>query len=219
MKKEFVKDLDNIFILGRGQSLIRCPAKKPEKTEYWGCNNVYRARELDRLFIMHDLYTTQFNRDKELIKNINKKDFPVYTLGKYEEIKNNILYPMQEVIREFKTGFFLNNASYMLASAIMQRPKNLLLFGVDMFFNTGTEYMRNEKGCLEFWLGVATGKGIKFKVTKESTLLKRFRRNTFYGMDVKIDKKTHGVQLNPQYLWSREKCAFKYKIVRISHNI
>jgi len=219
MEKEFVKGLDNIFILGRGQSLIRCPTKKPEKTEYWGCNSVYRVRELDRLFIMHDPYITQFNRDKELVKNINKKDFPVYTLGQYAEIKNNILYPMQEVIREFKTGFFLNNVSYMLALAIMQRPKNLMLFGVDMFFNTGTEYMRNEKGCLEFWLGVATGKGIKFKIAKESTLLKRLGRNTFYGMDVKIDKKTHGVQLSPQYLWGREKCAPGYKIVKISHNI
>lgn len=219
MEKEFVKDLDNIFILGRGQSLVRCPIKKPDKSEYWGCNSIYRARELDRLFIIRDPYIAQFDRDKDLIKNIDEKDFPVYTLGKYEEIKNNILYPVKEVIQEFKTAFLLNTASYMLALAIMQRPKNLMLFGVDMFFDTGTEYMRNEKGCLEFWLGVAIGKRIKFKIAKESTLLKRRGRNAFYGMTVKVDKDKPGLQLEPKYLGGKEKCAFSYKIVKISHNI
>ncbi|GAI83579.1 unnamed protein product, partial [marine sediment metagenome] len=51
-KMELVKGLDNIFILGRGQSLGFCPVKKPDKSEYWGCNNIYKARGVDRLFIM-----------------------------------------------------------------------------------------------------------------------------------------------------------------------
>lgn len=219
MKKEFVKGLNNIFILGRGQSLMRCPTKKPEKTEYWGCNNVYKAREVDRLFIMHDIYATQFNREKNLIKDINKKDFPVYTLGGYKELKNNILFPMEKVIQEFKTAFFLNSISYMLALAIMQKPKNLVLFGVDMSWGTGTEYMRNEKGCIEFWLGMATGRKIRFQISAESTLLKRINRGNFYGMTAKKDTVSRAVNLEPVYLWGREKCALRYKIVKVNHNL
>jgi len=122
-KMELVKGLDNIFILGRGQSLGFCPVKKPEKSEFWGCNNIYMAREVDRLFIMHDLYVTQYNRGTKIIEEANEKGFPVYTLGKYEELKNNIPYPIQEVIKEFNIAYFLTNISYMLALAIMQKPK------------------------------------------------------------------------------------------------
>ena len=214
MEKEFVKELDNIFILGRGKSLVRCPVKKPDKTEYWGCNNIYKVREVDRLFIMHNIYATQFNRDQDLIKNINEKDFPVYTLGDYKVLKNNIAYPMEEVIQEFGISYFLNSISYMLPLAIMQKPKNIVLFGVDMSFGTRTEYMRNEKACIEFWIGGAIGKGIRVQITMESTLLKRRGRNTFYGMKfVQKEKGEHPV-LIPDYMWGRDKCAEKYKIIK-----
>ena len=161
-KMELVKDLDHIFILGRGQSLGFSPVKKPEKSEFWGCNNIYKAREVDRLFIMHDVYVTQYNRGTKIIEEANEKGFPVYTLGRYDAIKNNIQYPMEEVIKEFGIAYFLTNPSYMLALAIMQRPKNLVLFGVDMGFGTAKEYMQNEKGNLEYWLGVAIGRNIQF---------------------------------------------------------
>lgn len=214
MEKEFVKGLDNIFILGRGPSLMRCPVKKPEKTEYWGCNDIYKVRELDRLFIIHDIYAIQFNRDKDLIKNINKKGPPVYTLGGYKVLKNNIIYPIEEVLRGFGVSYLLNTASYMLALAIIQRPKGIVLFGVDMFCGTKTEYMRNEKACLEFWIGVAIGKGIRIQITMQSTLLKRLGRNPFYGMDLIRKKEGEQVGLIPNYMWGRDKCAAKYKIVK-----
>jgi len=222
MPKELVKDLENIFILGRGDSLLRCPVKKPEKTEYWGCNSVYKAREVDRLFIMHDLYVTQFNRDNDLIKNINEKNFPVYTLGGYEKIKNNVLYPMEEVIEEFKIAYFLTNIAYMLALAILQKPKHILLFGVDLDWGTQVEYLREEKANVEYWIGVVTGKGIEMQITQESTLLKRKGRGNFYGMIVRKDDSksaNHSVVLEPQYEWGKEKSAMRYKIMKIENTI
>lgn len=218
-KMVLVKDLDNIFILGRGQSLGFCPTKKPEKSEFWGCNNIYKAREVDRLFVMHDVYVTQYNRGTKIIEEANGKGFPVYTLGKYEELKNNIPYPIEEVIKEFETAYFLTNISYMLALAIMQRPKNLFLFGVDMDFGTSKEYMQNEKGNLEFWLGMATGRKIKFHLGKGSTLMRRKGKNNYYGMTVKKHEKYHTIQLDPIYKWGKTKSALKYKIIKVAHNL
>jgi len=217
MGKEFVKELINIFILGRGFSLTRCPVEKPEKSEYWGCNNIYRVRDVDRLFIMHDLYATQFNRESNIIQDVNEKDFPVYTLGKYEILKNNIQYPMEEVIKEFDIAYFTNNISYMLALAIIQKPKNIIMFGVDMAFGNKSEYMREEKANVEFWMGVAVGRKIKIQIAKESTLLKRVGRTAFYWMKESIDEKTYTLNLEPQYLWNRPKCAAKYKIVKLKN--
>jgi len=218
-KMELVKELDNIFILGRGQSLGFCPVKKPDKSEYWGCNNIYKAREVDRLFIMHDVYVTQYNRGTKIIEEANGKGFPVYTLGKYEELKNDVPYPIEEVIKEFKIAYFLTNISYMLALAIMQRPKNLCLFGVDMDFGTAKEYMQNEKGCVEFWLGMATGRGIRFYLSQGSTLMKRKGRGNYYGMKVRIEKGTNLMHIEPDYQGRNSKSALKYKIVKVTHNL
>ena len=214
-----VKDLDSIFILGRGQSLGYCPTKKPDKSEFWGCNNIYKAREVDRLFIMHDIYITQFNRKAEIIKEANEKGFPVYTLGKYEELKNNIQYPMPEVIKEFGIAYFLTNISYMLALAIMQKPKKIFLLGVDMDFGTSNEYMQNEKSNIEYWLGQAVGRGIEFSIAKGSTLLKRKGRNNYYGMKVTTEKDTNVIHLEPEYSYGKPKSALKYKIVKVRHNL
>jgi len=216
MPKELVKDLGNIYILGRGASLVRCSVAKPENSEYWGCNNVYRARDVDRLFVMNDLFATQFNRDKDLIKTVNEKDFPVYTLGKYDVLRNNVAYPMKEVIDEFGKAYFLNNTCYMVALAIMQKPKNLTFFGVDLTFGNKSEYFREAKACLEFWLGVAVGRGIIIHLAQESTLLRRINRTKFYWWKEILDE-THSytLQLEPEYLWGRNKCAEKYSIQRL----
>jgi len=218
-KMELVNGLDNIFILGRGQSLGFCPVKKPDKSEFWGCNNIYKAREVDRLFIMHDVYITQHKRETKIIEEVNQEGFPVYTLGKYADLKNNIQYPMEEVIKEFDTVYFLTNISYMLALAIMQRPKNLYLFGVDMNLGTATEYLRNEKGCLEFWLGMAIGRKIKFHLSKSSTLMRRKGTGNYYGMIAKINKPHNILTLEPVYEWGKVKSALKYKITKVSHGL
>ena len=219
-KMEFVKDLENIFILGRGQSLGLCPVKTPDKSEFWGCNNTYKAREVDRLFIMHDVYVTQYNRKAKIIDEANEKGFPVYTLGKYDELENNIQYPIQEVIKEFDTAYFLTNISYMLALAIIQKPKNILLFGVDMDFGTANEYMQNEKSNLEHWLGVATGRKIQFHLSKGCTLMKRKGRGNYYGMIANRDEShSKTLRLEPNYTKGNDKSALKYKIVKVAHNL
>lgn len=212
-----MEQLQYITILGTGATLSRCPEKKIEGGEYWGCNNTYKKVkvELDKLFIIHDLYLTQYNKEKNLIKEINEKSFPVYTLGKYDKLKNNVRYPMEKILKEFKMGYFLNNISYMLALAIIEKPKCIGMFGVDMNFQTNIEYMRNEKSCIEFWLGVATGRGIEIHIPQQSTIMKRQGRGAFYGMKAK--KEGNGVLLIPDYMWGREKCAKEYKMVKKSN--
>ena len=219
MEKEFIKELENIFILGRGQTLGKCPEKQPEKSEFWGCNNIYRARQLDRLFIKTDPYILQNRSEKNLINEINEHDFPVYTLGLYPEFKNNIRYPIEEVVKEFKTSFILNTAAYMIALAIMQKPKKILLAGIDMAFGTNNEYMRNEKGCLEFWLGMAKGRGIQFIIAEGSTLLKRRAVSNYYGYTETSDG--FCTRIEPKFTWGRPdgKCAMHYKMMPALHNL
>jgi hypothetical protein len=217
--KDFVKNLDSIYILGRGQTLGYAPTAKMENMEFWGCNNVFKAREVDRLFIMHDIYIVQFLREKDLIKEINEKSFPIYTLGKYDILKNNVQYPMEEVLKQFGTSYIITNIAYMIALAILQKPKTLRLFGVDMVYGTNNEYLYNEKACIEGWLGMAKGKGIEYVIQEGSTLLKRRGISNYYGMVEKNDGLCF--RLEPKFAWGNNtgKAALRYKIVKVQHNL
>ena len=227
-KKEFpfVKDLNAIVILGRGQTLGMCPETKPEGIEYWGCNNVYRARKLDRLFVISDVYKVQYEREKKLVNEINQHEFPVYTLGDYPEFKNNARYPMQEVLDEYSkygegASYILNTAAYMMALAILLNPKKLILSGVDMEYGTNTEYMYNEKACIESWLGMALGRGIEYGIADGSTLLKRKTTKNWYGYKANQDNADRTLRLEP--LWgfgdATGKCPIRYKLTKIHHNL
>jgi len=217
--KDFVKGLEDIYILGRGQSLGYAPTTKIENSEVWGCNNVYKAREVDRLFIMHDIYMVQYLREKDLIIELNQKDFPIYTLGKYDILKNNVQYPIEEILKEFGTSYLINNASYMLALAIIQKPKNINLFGIDMSYGTNNEYMYNEKACVEFWIGMAKGRDINFAISEGSTLMKRRGRSNYYGMLEKSDGLAF--RLEPDFSWGNKtgKSALRYKIFKVQHKL
>ena len=128
---------------------------------------------------------------------------------------------MEEIIKEYGIAHFLTSVSYMLALAISQKPKNLFLLGIDMEFGVKIEYLRDEKGCIEYWLGVAVGRGININLAQESTLMRRKKRNNFYGLIVKKgeNKESPSTVLEPQYLWGKPKSALKYKIVKMGINI
>jgi len=80
---DFVTGLDQIFIIGKGVSALKTPEQKPEKAEYWGANDIFKLpkRDIDRIFIMRDLYVTEQNKGKGMVEELNKLDKPVYTLG------------------------------------------------------------------------------------------------------------------------------------------
>ena len=178
---ELKKGLDEIIIVAMGPSWYQCPKEKPYNSEIWGVNTMYRNRDLDRIFIMHDIKYDILTQDRDFVDSINTKGMPVYTAGDYPPIKNNIPYPTEEVIQYFGVGFFLNVMGWMLALAIMQKPKRITLYGVDMRSDSGDEYRLGERGCIEFWLGMAMGKGIDIGLPQESFLLKRVMRGNFYG--------------------------------------
>lgn len=175
------KKLDEIIICAMGPTWYQCPAEAPPNSEIWGVNTMYRNRKLDKIFIMHDIKHDLMVQDRDFFETVNSLGIPVVTAGDYSALKNNIIYPAEEVIEYFGVAFFLNVMSWMIAYAIMLEPKRLSLYGCDMRSDSGDEYRLGERGCVEFWLGVAMGKGIDLGLPQESFLLKRIMRGNFYG--------------------------------------
>lgn len=187
---EFVKDLNKIIILAQGYSWYQCPEKPPEGTEIWGSNVIYRDHPYqDRLFFAHDIRHNMLNDDAYLVENLNKLNIPIYTIGVYKVLKKSAQIPILELINEFKTGFFLNVIAYMMATAIIQRAKSIDLYGVDMRPDAGGETYTNEKGSVEFWCGMAIGRGIPIKNTKESYVMKTKQEGSFPNFKKKVEQK------------------------------
>lgn len=193
---EFVKGLDKIIILAQGPSWYQCPAKAPKGAEIWGSNVIYRDHPYqDRLFFAHDIRYNMLNDDADLVNNLNRLGVPIYTIGVYKVLKKNKQMPILEIMEEFKIGFFLNVIAYMLATAILQRPKSIDLYGVDMRPDAGGETYTNEKGSVEFWCGMAMGRGIPIKNTKESYVMKTKQEGSFPNLKKKVEQKGLYVQL------------------------
>lgn len=191
MKKniEFIEGLDKIIILAQGPSWYQCPKDIPKGVEVWGCNTIYRDYpHVNRIFFGHDIRYDMIKDDIDLVENLNKLGIPIHTIGKFKVLKNNAQIPVLKILEEFNIGFFLNVITYMLAVAILQKPKCIEMYGVDMRPDAGTETYLNEKGSVEFWCGVAIGKGIELLNTKESYVMKTKQEGGFLNKKDKICK-------------------------------
>ena len=75
------------------------------------------------------------------------------------------IYPIDEILARFKTRFFSNTICYMIAYALYHGYEKIWFFGMDMMPRTC--YLQ-EKGGVEFWMGVALGMGVEVINTEGS---------------------------------------------------
>jgi len=179
---EFKKGLDEIIILGTGRSCCHCPTEHREGVEIWGCPFTVKWGYVDRVFQIHKKFSDK-NIEKDFIVSANNNPSArVYTAVEEPQLVNSTVFPIDEVMEEFNMKFFLNTLCYMIALAIMQKPKKIQCYGVDM--RNKMEYI-TEKGCVEFWLGVALGRGIKVATTTCSNVLGTVdpNRSSMYGYE------------------------------------
>lgn len=92
----------------------------------------------------------------------------IYMAEAHPALLHSKPFPFDEVIDRFGR-YFTSSISYMLALAIMQEPKWIGLYGVDM--GMATEYY-DQRPCCEYMIGLARGMGIDVHVPKSSSLLK-----------------------------------------------
>ena len=172
--------LEEVIILGCGPTHVECKYH----CEVWGVNGTYNfAKRLDKLFMTDEpdeVATCWYDMVKVKVANPTLV-FPI----PYPRFQNKgfrvEIYPMDGIREKFKTRFFSNSIAYMLAYALyhtksIQTPddpmprviegyEKIYLFGIDMM--TSATYIQ-EKGGVEYWMGVALGMGVKVINTKGS---------------------------------------------------
>ncbi len=172
--------MKEVIIYAMGASRFLCPYD----AEVWGCNQSYypisefRGR-LDKVFLAH----TQVYKDGEPLfdwdtfNKLAERGVEIINTHRIKRLRSK-LYPFKRICKKFDTDYFSDTIAYMVAYAIDQAttkdlklkyPLKLKLYGVDML--SEHEYSE-EKGGIEFWLGLAKGLGIKYEIAKGSALLR-----------------------------------------------
>ena len=192
--------MKEVIILGCGPTHIECAYH----CETWGVNGGYNfAKRLDKLFMTDSLDGEVLEEEYrvETLREFNgtlvlAKHFPVFdSLGIPIEI-----YPINEILSRFKTRFFSNTICYMIAYALYHGYEKIWFFGMDMMPRTC--YLQ-EKGGVEFWMGVALGMGVEV-INTESSATGKTWNGRMYGY--------WGLQRDEQ---SKERLLAPWEIIKV----
>jgi len=189
MSFEIKKDPTKIIICATGSGWELAPVES-QKTIY-ALNDYVNIEKYglrpDILFIMDildekpQIVSGETNLG-EIINRINKMRVPLIAPFKYEEIPLSQAFPLEECVKRFGTPYFTNTIAYMIAFALLKGAKEIELYGVNQ---AGSHEYTEERGGVEYWLGIANGMGVKITINgKNSQLLKykgRYGNGILYG--------------------------------------
>ncbi len=165
--------LDNLILLGQGPSMNGCPFD----AETWAAVSVLSHKGWeDKPYSKVFCFDKPENKPDEDIglQLARKRDIPIVGLSAitFVGIESFITeeYPLGVLQKKFNTYYFKNDMSYMIAYALHLGYEHLSLWGVDQ---SGEEMYTMARPYVMFWLGVATGMGVKWELSPTSVLLRK----------------------------------------------
>lgn len=136
----------------------------------------FESNRVDLYFEMHDRKKWR----KETFPYLVRSETFVVCQKFHDDIPNSLEYPLDEVKKKIGKDYFTSSIAYILAFILMQdQVEEVALFGIDLV--TDSEY-KDQRPCVEYLLGVLSGKGVKITIPNSSALLKSPRN---YGYESK----------------------------------
>jgi hypothetical protein len=162
---------NKLTIIGKGDGW----EDAPHEGVTWGITQLNLRRPVTRVIDMNDYSLWGEKEEKEAIESRAlslKSGIPYVDLDSY---------PFQEILDEFQTDYFSNTVDYAIALAIYEGFKEIDLYGVNMAVDTEYEF---EKPGVDFWCGVAIGRGVKVTVHGNSSTIMKTRDGFLYGYGI-----------------------------------
>ena len=179
--------MKKIALIGSAPSSVQLAPYDDPSYEIWACSPGARPflRRINAFFEIHlfEPHQPWFHRD--YVDFMAAMPCPLYMLEALPQFPNSVAYPKKQVLDytygymldhdgisrpvKFNPNDFGSSLSWMLALAIMQRPDEIGLWGVDMA--AGEEWGPQKDGCLAL-IHVARSVGIKVTTPPESDLLR-----------------------------------------------
>jgi hypothetical protein len=192
--KKLRKGKKTVAFVGMAVSSCALAPFEDKDVEIWALNEMHNWKWLkraDRWFQIHD--TTLWHRDlakrnvyghREWLQT-NPLDIPIYMQYWNEEVPKSVAYPLREVCAKFfknirrgdaKIKYFTSTAAYMFGIALLDGFERIELYGFEMAAND--EYIE-QKGCAEFWIGLAMGLGVEVYLPPDCIMM----YSNLYGGD------------------------------------
>lgn len=137
----------------------------------WCINYMGAAIYCDRVIHIdpvHNYLNTAIVR--ELCERTQKLGIPFYTSHPHPLYKNHAIYPLDEVMQKLGVCYFNTSVSYAIALAMVEGYTEIGLFGCD-FSYPDVHLAESGRACCEFWLGVASQRGVRVSIAGSSTIL------------------------------------------------
>jgi len=173
-----VKD-KSVAIVGLGNSFseyVLAKIRSEHFDEVWAINSMSGVIYHDKCFMMDP--PSRFLDEKVAGKQTNimkerlekKLNIPIFSCILDERCPDVVEYPLQEVLEKTKYAYLNNTVAYSIAYAVAQEVSDIHLYGID-FTHKNVAFAEAGRACCEFWLAIATAKGIKIHVAHNSSLL------------------------------------------------
>lgn len=152
-----------VAIVGNGAGAENAPFKDDD-WQCWGENQLYQRFPFadwawDAWFELHPLDWQNLMRPGHLAVLREHCNVPLYLQQEHEEFPTSQTFPRGKVESLTANGrFHCCTVDWMVAFAIQQGATEIGLFGVGAM--PGIADPLAAKGCIEYWCGVAEGRGI-----------------------------------------------------------
>jgi len=182
-----------IAIVGMAGSSAKEANGQPENVEIWGSGTSYAVltKKPTRWFETHSPAAWRGPgaslraglRDPGRYGWLQRADFPIYMLEKYDDVPTSIPYPAEDMANETFPWWWVHyqgenerwelepyltsGPAWALAMAVHERPDEIRIFGIDM---VGDGEYAHQRACLELYIGQARGMGIKVTIPAVSPL-------------------------------------------------
>lgn len=179
--------MKRIALIGSAPSSVRrAPYSDPSWT-IWACSPgaIGFVSRCDRFFEIHGWRPENPCREANYVNKLKTLTCPIFMVHPVPELPTSVPYPKEEVLgysygrtidhdgnvrsAHFDPTDFSSSLSWMLAMAIMERPDEIGLWGVDM--SAQEEWHGQRSGC-QHLIHIAKSIGIKITLPPESDLIR-----------------------------------------------
>jgi len=175
-----------IIILGSGPEWEKCPLSTTDR-EIWAVAKMLMIpnppARVDRLFSMDDIdHLLTIRRGmftkEQFVDKINDRNVLYVSTHEISEIPKSKEFPFKEIYNLFKTPYYTNTICYMIAYALWKGVTDIEFWGVAQM--GANEYLAERAG-VEFWIGLAAGRGVRISFKTPTLLLKNYQMEYPYG--------------------------------------
>ena len=160
-----------VAVIGFGDGWREGLKRKAEGFEIWGFNDMREGFERDHADRWFQIHSREYLRDKWKLW-LSAEYFwaeywkeggavPLYTQEHYPDMVGSIAFPKKEIEAMPFGSHHCGSFDWLIACAILWQASEIHVYGVGLSYNGEP---LSARACLEFWLGVAVGKGIKVHV-------------------------------------------------------